>query len=41
MIAAIAEIPKPKKGFELDHLDEIERLVREQEKTPKGRKKQS
>jgi hypothetical protein len=30
--AALAEIPKPRKGFELDHLDEIEKLVREQEK---------
>ena len=30
--AALDEIPKPRKGFELDHLDEIEKLVREQEK---------
>lgn len=33
--ALLAEIPKPAKGFELDHLDEIERLVREQEKREK------
>jgi len=29
--AVLATIPKPIKGFELDHLDEIEKLVREQE----------
>lgn len=30
--AALATIPRPMKGFELDHLDEIEKLVRAQEK---------
>ncbi len=30
--AVLALIPKPVKGFELDHLDEIEKLVKEQEK---------
>lgn len=29
--ALVAEVPKPAKGFELDHLDEIEKLVRQQE----------
>lgn len=29
--AALATIPRPVKGFELDHLDEIEKLVRAQE----------
>lgn len=29
--AALANIPRPIKGFELDHLDEIEKLVRTQE----------
>jgi hypothetical protein len=37
--AALAEIPKPKKGFELDHLDELERLVLQQERPKGGRKK--
>jgi hypothetical protein len=27
----LAVVPRPLKGFELDHLDEIEKLVREQE----------
>jgi hypothetical protein len=27
----LAEVPRPQKGFELDHLDEIEELVRKQE----------
>ena len=27
----LANVPKPMKGFELDHLDEIEKLVKEQE----------
>jgi hypothetical protein len=35
--ALVAQIPKPKKGFELDHLDEIEKLVREQER-PRAKK---
>lgn len=29
--AALANIPRPMKGFELDHLDEIEKMVRAQE----------
>lgn len=29
--ALLANVPRPVKGFELDHLDEIEKLVREQE----------
>lgn len=29
--ALLEQLPRPVKGFELDHLDEIERLVREQE----------
>jgi hypothetical protein len=29
--AALATIPKPMKGFELDYIDEIEKLVKEQE----------
>lgn len=29
--AILAHVPRPQKGFELDHLDEIEKLVREQE----------
>jgi hypothetical protein len=28
-------IPRPARGFELDHLDEIEKLVREQERQSK------
>jgi len=28
----LADIPKPKKGFELDHLDEIDELIKRQEK---------
>lgn len=31
MNAVLAHVPVPVKGFELDHLDEIEKLVREQE----------
>lgn len=31
LAAALANVPLPMKGFELDHLDEIEKLVREQE----------
>ncbi|MDO8715589.1 MAG: hypothetical protein Q7J73_02095 [Dehalococcoidales bacterium] len=31
--ALLANVPHPVKGFELDHLDEIEKLVREQENT--------
>lgn len=33
-------LPRPAKGFELDHLDEIERLVREQEKHLPGAQEQ-
>lgn len=29
--ALLANVPQPLKGFELDHLDEIEKLVREQD----------
>lgn len=29
--AVLAVVPRPLKGFELDHLDEIEKMVREQE----------
>jgi hypothetical protein len=29
--AVLANVPRPLKGFELDHLDEIEKMVREQE----------
>ena len=29
--AVLANVPRPMKGFELDHLDEIEKLVKEQE----------
>ena len=32
--AVLANVPRPVKGFELDHLDEIEKLVREQEGQP-------
>ncbi len=28
---ALKEVPRPAKGFELDHLDELEKLVRQQE----------
>lgn len=39
--AVLAEIPRPRKGFELDHLDELEKLVRQQERPQpaKARKK--
>jgi hypothetical protein len=41
--ALLAEVPKPAKGFELDHLDELERMVRQQEGqgVAKGGKKKS
>jgi hypothetical protein len=43
--ALIAQVPKPARGFELDHLDEIEKLVREQQQAetarPKGSKKKA
>ncbi len=39
--AALAEVPRPKKGFELDHLDEIEKLVRQQEQQLKAPKKRT
>ncbi|MBL7731095.1 MAG: hypothetical protein JNM88_07955 [Chitinophagaceae bacterium] len=34
--AALEKVPKPEKQFELAHLDEIEKLVREQEAKIKG-----
>jgi hypothetical protein len=34
--AVLANVPKPQKPFELSHLDEIEKLVKEQESKNKG-----
>jgi hypothetical protein len=34
----LAFVPRPGKGFELDHLDEIEKLVREQEGKPERKR---
>ena len=39
LTALLAEVPKPAKGFELDHLDEIEKLVRQQSQEVEGTKK--
>lgn len=39
LTALLAEVPKPAKGFELDHLDEIEKLVRQQSQEGEGTKK--